>query len=200
MAIAEATPADLGTGTPGAPPDEESSTGTPGTEGTATATAVAAGTPTGIGDGTTGTPPGERVGAADTATAMAIAEGTPADVGTGTPDAPPDEDTGIETPGAAGTATAMDIAESTPTDVADTSTAVTDGEIRGTPGTAPATIDATPTDSALTTPTTKLASELPVTGGNPGLGKGWLALGLVVLLVAAGVAALHKGASEQGLR
>jgi hypothetical protein len=162
--------------------------------------AIAEGTPAAVGSGTPGTPPGEGADAAGTATATAIAEGTPAYVGTGTPGATPDEEIGIETPGAAGTATAMTIAEGTPTDVAATTTAVTDGEIRGTPGTTPTTIDATPTDSALTTPTTKLPSELPVTGGNAGLGTGWLAFGLVVLLVTAGVAALHKGASEQGLR
>lgn len=89
----------------------------------------------------------------------------------------------------------MATAEDTPTDVADTSTAVTDGEIRGT-ATTSATIDAMPADSALTTPTTELPSELPVTGANAGLGTGGLALGLVILLVAAGVVALHKGASE----
>jgi hypothetical protein len=126
---------------------------------------------------------------------MAIADGTPTAVSSGTPGTPPGE--GAD---ATGTATTTAIAEGTPADVGATSTAETDDEIRGTPGTTPTTIDATPTDSALTTPTTKLPSELPVTGGNAGLGTGWLAFGLVVLLVAAGVAALHKGASGQGLR
>jgi hypothetical protein len=90
----------------------------------------------------------------------------------------------------------MAIAEGTRTEVADTATAVTDGEVGGT-ATIPSASDATPTDSALAAPATKLPSELPVTGGKAGLGTGWLALGLVFLLVAAGFAALHNRAPDQ---
>jgi hypothetical protein len=66
--------------------------------------------------------------------------------------------------------------------------------------TPPAAINATSTGVTPATPATTLPGQLPDTGGNTDFGTGWLAVGLVVLLMAAGVAALFKEASGQGLR
>jgi hypothetical protein len=116
-----------------------------------------------------------------------------------TPGAPASGDIGIETPGTDGTATATALAEATPIEGGSgTLSAVAPVEKPGADGTA--TTDATPIGLTPTATTTMLPGQLPATGGETGLGTGWLTVGLVVLLVMSGIAALSKGTSGQRLR